>query len=69
MQGILCVAMFYLIVILIISHFGFEVRTLVMITSVPGYCIYFTKSNREAMNRNWGNQKANPALKTKTGHK
>ena len=22
------------------------------------------KSNRKAMNRNWGNQKANPALKT-----
>ena len=27
------------------------------------------KSNRKAMNRNWGNQKANPALKTKTGNK
>ena len=28
------------------------------------------KSNRkEAMNRNWDNQKANPALKTKTGNK
>ena len=26
------------------------------------------KSNRKAMNRNWGNQKANPALKTKTGN-
>ena len=25
------------------------------------------KSNRKAMNRNWSNQKANPALKTKTG--
>ena len=24
------------------------------------------KSNRKAMNRNWSNQKANPALKTKT---
>ena len=29
----------------------------------------FTKSNRKAMNRNWSNQKANPALKTKTGNK
>ena len=29
----------------------------------------YTKSNRKAMNRNWSNQKANPALKTKTGHK
>ena len=27
------------------------------------------KSKRKAMNRNWGNQKANPALKTKTGNK
>ena len=26
-------------------------------------------SNRKAMNRNWGNQKANPVLKTKTGNK
>ena len=25
------------------------------------------KRNRKAMNRNWGNQKAKPALKTKTG--
>ena len=25
----------------------------------------FTKSNRKAMNRNWSNQNANPALKTK----
>ena len=27
------------------------------------------KSNRKAMNRNWSNQKANPALKTKMGNK
>ena len=27
------------------------------------------KSNRKAMKRNWGNQKANPALKTKVGNK
>ena len=27
------------------------------------------ESNRKAMNRNWSNQKANPALKTKTGSK
>ena len=26
------------------------------------------KSNRKEMNRNWSNQKANPALKTKTGN-
>ena len=29
----------------------------------------FCKSNRKSMNRNWSNQKANPALKTKTGNK
>ena len=27
------------------------------------------KSNRKAMNRNWSNLKANPALKTKMGNK
>ena len=27
------------------------------------------KSNRKAKNRNWSNQKANSALKTKTGNK
>ena len=27
------------------------------------------KSNRKAMNRNWSNQKANPALKSKAGYK
>ena len=27
------------------------------------------KSNRKAMNRNWSNQKADPALKTKTENK
>ena len=27
------------------------------------------KSNRKTMNRNWSNQKANPALKTKVGNK
>ena len=27
------------------------------------------KSNRKAMNRNWSNQKSNPAIKTKAGNK
>ena len=31
--------------------------------------IWRPKSNRKAMNRNWSNQKANPALKPKTGNK
>ena len=26
------------------------------------------KSNEKAMNRNWGNQRANPTLKTKMGN-
>ena len=30
---------------------------------------YPSKSNRKAVNRNWSNQKANPALKTKAGNK
>ena len=29
----------------------------------------YGKSNRKAMNRNWSNQKSNPALKTKAGNK
>ena len=29
----------------------------------------FCKSKRKAMNRNWYNQKANPALNTKAGNK
>ena len=31
--------------------------------------VYPCKSNRKSMNRNWSNQKANPALKTKAGNK
>ena len=30
---------------------------------------FMQKSNRKAMNRKWDNQKANPALKTKTRNK
>ena len=33
------------------------------------YKVDLKKNNRKAMNRNWGNQKANPALKTKMGNK
>ena len=32
-------------------------------------CSRDDKSNRTAMDRNWSNQKANPALKTKVGNK
>ena len=31
--------------------------------------LFFCESNRNAMIRNWSNQKANPALKTKAGNK
>ena len=33
------------------------------------YFNFVFESNRKAMNRNWSNQKANPALKTKAGNK
>ena len=33
---------FLLIVIVVISHFGFEGGTLVLIASVPGHCLTFT---------------------------
>ena len=42
---------------------------------IPGIYFYsfihahIYKSKRKAMNRNWSNQKANPALKTKAGNK
>ena len=39
-----------------------------MYNNVP-YVKILNKSNRKAMNRNWSNQNANPALKTKAGNK
>ena len=35
----------------------------------PNVMVISDESNRTAMNRNWSNQKANPALKTKAGNK
>ena len=51
------------------SYFPFCIRF--WLCQVPVHFLVFTfeKSNRKAMNRNWSNQKANPALKTKTGNK
>ena len=43
-------------------------RTIPMWNSFPS-SVVSSKSNRKAMNRNWSNQKANPALKTKAGNK
>ena len=39
----------------------------VLISQVIGH--FDRKSTRKAMNRNWSNQKANPAIKTKAGNK
>ena len=33
------------------------------------FILKLCENNRKAMNRNWSNQKANPALKTKAGNK
>ena len=44
-----------------------EETNLRMINHVFVILHHANKRNRKAMNRNWGNQKAKPALKTKTG--
>ena len=36
---------------------------------LPFMCFETNESNRKAMDRNRSNQKANPAVKTKTGNK
>ena len=43
--------------------------TILNFNKLVDYLDIDTKSNRKAMNRNWSNQKANPALKTKAGNK
>ena len=35
-------SLYFDIVILVVSHFGFEGGTLVLIASVPGHCLSFT---------------------------
>ena len=43
---------------------------MVLVHGTSSYCaLQLYESNRKAMNRNWSNQKANPALKTKVGNK
>ena len=32
--------------ILVIAHFDFEARILVLIVTVPGHCLYFTMSSK-----------------------
>ena len=50
-----------------ITRIYFSLMNLVLSRSI--YNSDFHKSIRKAMNRNWSNQKANPALKTKAGNK
>ena len=40
--GLFMFSLYFDIVILVISHFGFEGWTLVLIASVPGHCLSFT---------------------------
>ena len=40
-----------------------------LVTNGFSHPYHLDESKRKAMNRNWSNQKANPALKTKTGNK
>ena len=39
------------------------------VRNLSKHLTYFDRSSRKAMYRNWSNQKANNALKTKTGNK
>ena len=65
-----CVCVFFCLFVFVFFWLGvifpFFVFNAALFESVHTRC---EKSNIKAMNRNWGNQKANPALKTKTGNK
>ena len=58
---------------IILSSFlkGFPFQLSMNANHTPSYINIISghKSNRKVMNRNWSNQKANPALKTKAGNK
>ena len=49
--------------LMLINYLGWGKRELIFLVSNS------RKSKRKEMNRNWCNQKANPALKTKAGNK
>ena len=51
------------------SVFSFFVTCKYGCNNCDGINCIAIKSNRKTMNRNWSNQKANPALKTKAGNK
>ena len=59
------------IVQIIFYFWSFEIMEYILRTRKLSYVkIHFlNKSKRKAMNRNWCNQKANPALNTKAGNK
>ena len=42
MRFTICFFVFFLNVVLVISHFAFEGGTLVLIAPVPGHCLHFT---------------------------
>ena len=47
------ISLYFDIVILVISHFGFEGGTLVLIASVTGHCLYFTSQYRQNKTLNY----------------
>ena len=68
--------------IVLFTLYRLKVSSIVLLTSlwdqtvyvIKEHLFYFvflatSKSKRKAMNRNWYNQKANPALNTKVGNK
>ena len=48
------------------SSYGVNISQLICFAIASSHV---TESNRKAMNRNWGNKKVKPALKTKAGNK
>ena len=53
----------------LLNNLDTENRRIIVSGLLPRESVDLKKSNRKAMNRNWSNQKANPALKTKAGNK
>ena len=49
-----------------ITSYNVDTQLLALLAFSPVKMLQDRLSNRKAMNRNWCNQKANPALKTKT---
>ena len=61
---------FLLLLKRISKTFAYLIMKKLGLNKLLNFClIVYYKSNRKAMNRNWINQKANPALKTKAANK